>query len=510
MASSTAPVSSGSTWYSKPVQFPDLTSLKEDTAADVCIVGAGIAGLSTAYLLARAGKSVVVLESDDCGSGETGRTTAHLASALDDRFTELEKLHGEQGSRLAAQSHAAAIDRMEEIARDEKIDCDFQRLDGYLFLAPGHEWKMLEEEMEAARRAGLKVERVERTPLPDFDTGPSLRFANQGQFHPMKYLAGLAAAIRKQGGRIFINSPVKTFEGGKNTHAETKDGRKVQAQALVVATNTPGNDRVTMHTKQAAYRSYAIAFRLPAGKLPAALYWDTLDPYHYVRLQKNEGRDDLLIVGGEDHKTGQNEDERDCFTRLENWTREHIPAAGNVETRWSGQVLEPVDGLAFIGRNPGDEENVYIVTGDSGHGMTHGTIAGILLTDLIQGRENPWATLYDPARKSLRALGTFLSENVNVAAQYVDWVTGGDVGSPSEVKAGEGAVLRKGLKKLALYRDEEGDRHTLSAVCPHLGCVVQWNTAEKTWDCPCHGSRFKATGEVINGPSLSGLASVEE
>jgi len=510
MVSQNKPRSGNSTWYLPPISFPDLGSLKEDTVADVCVVGAGIAGLSVAYFLSKQGKNVVVLESDECGSGETGRTTAHLASALDDRFTHLESLHGEEGARRAAESHSQAIDAIEGIVRQEKIDCDFVRLDGYLFLVPGDKEKTLDDELEAARRAGLTVERVKRAPLPDFDTGPALRFANQGQFHPMKYLAGLAAAIRKQGGRIFIHSPVDTFEGGANAHATTKDGITVRAKALVVATNTPVNDRVTMHTKQMSYRTYAIALRVPKGKVPLGLYWDTADPYHYVRHLNSGGIDDALIVGGEDHKTGQADDERGCFTRLEEWARERFPRAGNVQTRWSGQVLEPVDSLAFIGRNPGDEENVYIATGDSGHGMTHATIAGLLLTDLILGRDNPWTTLYDPSRKSLRAAGTFLSENLNTAAQYLDWVTGGDVGSSVEIEAGEGAIVRRGLKKLAVYRDDHGDCHVLSGVCPHLGCIVQWNTAEKTWDCPCHGSRFNAQGEVINGPSLGNLEPVEE
>jgi glycine/D-amino acid oxidase-like deaminating enzyme/nitrite reductase/ring-hydroxylating ferredoxin subunit len=507
---SEAPQSNGSTWYENRVEFPDLGTLREDIHADVCVVGAGVAGLSIAYLLAQEGKKVVVLESDDCGSGETGRTTAHLASALDDRFTNLENYHGEEGAKLAADSHARAIDRIEAIVKKEHINCDFERLDGYLFTAPGQSWNLLDEELEAAKRAGLEVERVERAPLPNYDTGPALRFANQAQFHPIKYLAGLANAILRHDGRIYVNSPVNTFEGGEKAKAGTRAGPAVHTKALVVATNTPVNDRVTIHTKQVAYRTYAMTLRIPAGLVPAALYWDTADPYHYVRLQKKSNKQDLLIVGGEDHKTGRGDEERDCFAHLEAWTRERFPKAGEVESRWSGQVLEPVDYLAFIGRNPGDEDNVYIATGDSGHGMTHGTIAGILITDLILGRDNPWASLYDPARKSLRATGGILKEAVKTAGQYLEWVTGGDVSKAAEIEPGEGAVVRKGLTKLAVYRDEKGRRHTLSAVCPHLGCIVEWNSAEKTWDCPCHGSRFSTSGEVLNGPALKGLEPVGE
>jgi len=222
----------------------------------------------------------------------------------------------------------------------------------------------------------------------------------------------------------------------------------------------------------------------------------------------SEGQD-VLIVGGEDHKTGQAPAHSDPYARLEAWARERFPMIGEVRFRWSGQVMETIDGLAFIGRNPLDEPNVFIVTGDSGMGMTHGTIAGILLTDLILGRENPWTTLYDPSRKTLRALDRFVKENLNVARQYGDWLTSGDVDSPAQIKSGAGAVVRRGLTKMAVYRDEQGACHERSAVCTHLGGIVHWNDAEKTWDCPCHGSRFDRLGGVVNGPANRDLGGVD-
>jgi Rieske Fe-S protein len=288
---------------------------------------------------------------------------------------------------------------------------------------------------------------------------------------------------------------------------ETTSGHTVECDAVVVATNTPINDVVTMHTKQAPYTTYGIGARVPRGSIKRALYWDTLDPYHYVRLasSKNDGYE-ILIVGGEDHKTGQADDGAERFARLEAWARERFPSILSVDFRWSGQVMEPVDGVAFIGRNPGDDANVYIATGDSGMGMTHGTIAGMLITDLIMGRDSPWTTLYDPSRKMLRGITEYASENVNVAAQYAtDYVSGGDVQSVDDIPLGEGAVIRQGLKKIAVYRDEQGTRHQLSAVCTHLGCIVSWNSTEKTWDCPCHGSRFAKDGRVINGPANKDL-----
>lgn len=494
--------------WAATAEMPACSPLRENIQADVCIVGAGISGLTVAYLLTQAGKSVAVLEDGLLASGMTQVTTAHLANALDDRYFEIERLHGKDGARLTAESHTAAIDQIEEIVRRENIDCDFQRLDGYLFLAPGDKEEILDRELAAAHRAGLQgVLKLDRTPIPSFNAGPCLRFPKQGQFHPLKYLAALAQAIQRDGGRLFTQTHADEIEGGSPARVKAGD-YTVTAGAVVVATNTPVNDLVAIHTKQAPYMTYVIGARVPRGSLPTALYWDTQDPYHYVRLQRQEDHD-ILILGGEDHKTGQEDDTLERYTRLETWGRERFPFIERVEFTWAGQVMETQDGLAFIGRNPLDKDNVFIVTGDSGMGMTHGTIAGILLTDLILGRENPWEKLYDPSRKTVKAAGTFAKENLNVAAQYTDWLTGSEVDSEKEIANDSGAVRRRGLTKVAVYRDPEGNLHECSAVCPHLGCIVHWSSAEKTWDCPCHGSRFDRFGKVINGPANKDLAPVE-
>jgi glycine/D-amino acid oxidase-like deaminating enzyme/nitrite reductase/ring-hydroxylating ferredoxin subunit len=488
---------------------PSQSRLKENIRTDVCIIGAGIAGLTTAYLLAKEGRSVVVLDDGVIGGGMTGRTTAHLTNAFDDRYVEMEKMHGEDGSRLIAQSHTAAIDKVEEIVREEHIDCSFERLDGFLFVPPGESTDVLKDELKASHRAGLvDVELVQRAPLETFDTGPALRFPRQAQFHPLEYLTGLTRAFTRAGGRVFTETHAKTITGGSSARVETSHGPSVVCDAIVVATNTPVNDRVAIHTKQAPYVTYVIGVRVPIGSVTTALYWDTPDPYHYVRLQsdKSSPSSEILIVGGEDHKTGQENDGAERFARLEQWTRERFPQMGEVEFRWSGQVMEPVDGISFIGRNPLDEDNVFIATGDSGQGMTHGTIAGMLLTDLLQGRKNPWEDLYSPSRIRLRATPEYASENINVATQFADYITAGELKSVDELPAGEGAIMREGLSKLAVYRDEGGVVHQRSAVCPHLGCIVAWNATEKTWDCPCHGSKFRADGRVYQGPANSDLS----
>lgn len=488
----------------------ETSELAHDLTTDVCIVGAGLAGLTTAYLLAREGRAVVVLDKGPVGGGNTGRTTAQLSNAFDDRYSELVRIHGEQKARLAAHSHTAAIAMIESISREEGIDCNFERVSGYLFAPPGSSQRILDEELEAAHQVGLtQVERVARAPLAEFDTLPCLHFPDQGQFDPLAYLNGLVVAIQKRGGHIYTGTPVEDIEDGQPARVRTRSGATVTAGAVVVATNSPINDRVALHTKQAPYLSYVVAARVSRGSVAKALYWDTEDPYHYVRVQTLEDNSsELLLVGGEDHKTGQADDDDARYGRLEVWARERFPSMGEVVYRWSGQVYETLDGLAYIGRNPGDEA-VYVVTGDSGMGMTHSTVAGMLIRDLIVGKENAWALIYDPGRKPAKAAGEFAKENLNVAAQYTDLVTPGE-STPDNIDPGAGAVVGFGPTKHAVYRDDSGTLHTHSAICPHLGCVVAWNSGEKTWDCPCHGSRFDAYGQVLNGPAKSDLAAVEK
>jgi glycine/D-amino acid oxidase-like deaminating enzyme/nitrite reductase/ring-hydroxylating ferredoxin subunit len=498
---------------SQPIEFE---TLNKDLATDVLIIGGGIAGLTTAYCLAKAGIEVTLVEDGLIGSGESGRTTAHLTHALDDRYHNIERVHGEDASRLAAESHTAAIEWIEQTVREENISCHFQRVNGYLFVHPSDTIENLEKEFKATQRAGLPTQLLDHIPAISAESGPCILYPNQAQFHILMYLRAVAEAVVRMGGRIYTRTRAQHI----TKKGAACNGFQVTAHHIVVATNSPVNDFATMHTKQMPFRTYVIAGMIPKGSLPPALWWDTGDqdsrwftaPYHYVRIEYFNDQYDLLIAGGEDHKTGQADDENISeelrYTALTQWTRTHFPMMQDIVYKWSGQVLEPLDYLAFIGRNPGND-NVYIITGDSGNGMTHGTLGGLIITDLIRKRENPWAEIYAPKRIPLKVAGTWFSEVMNMAAQYGDWVSKADIGNLGQLGNGEGAILGEGLKKYAVYRDEQGRVQAFSAACSHMGCVVQWNAEEKSFDCPCHGSRYTKDGEVINGPATTGLKQIE-
>lgn len=477
--------------------------------ADVVVIGAGIAGLTTAFELARRGVDVSVLDDGPIGGGETGRTSAHLTSAIDDRYYELEQRFGRGGAQLIAESHSVAIDYIEAMCRARNIDCDFRRVDGYLINPPGHhidDHRELEREMAAAQRAGLECDLVDEAPLP-FDTGPALRFARQAEFHPLKYLRGLAEGVLEMGATIHTGVHVEGIEKGMPLTLNLAGGRKMLARAVVDATNGAMSSYLHMHLRQAAYRSYVLAFEIPRDMIPHALIWDTQDPYHYLRIAPGEYGHELLVVGGGDHRVGQGHPEQQ-WTELEEWTRQWIPAAGRVAARWSGQIIEPADGSAHIGRLP-DMDHVYVISGDSGEGLTHGTIAGLIIPEMMHGKHPHWAPVYDPSRSHMHSAGTLISEAVKSSAPFLDWIKPGDVKDLDAIAPGDGAVVRRGLHLVAAYRDPDGRYHLRSATCPHLRGAVHWNSAEKTWDCPCHGSRFDAYGRCVNGPSQRDLDPIE-
>lgn len=491
-----------------------FSPLDKDLIANVVIVGGGVAGLSAAYTLVQSGKRVVLIDDGSIGSGETGRTTAHLVTALDDRYYHLESIYGEESTRLIAESQKAAIDFIERTIKNHNIECEFERLDGYLFLHPTDKRESLNKELKAVHKAGIEAVELPMTPGISEIT-PCIKFYDQAQFHPLKYLNGLCDAILKMGGLIYTN----THAGEINRDGIVTDaGFKVHADNIIIATNSPVNNKFAIHLKQYAYRTYVIGARVKKGSIPKALWWDTGDfkanskipPYHYVRLQKLDNNYDLLLCGGEDHPVGRANESRiseeDHYALLEYWVRQRFPIV-DIIYQWSGQIMEPIDSLAYIGRNPIDNDNIYIATGDSGNGMTSGTIAGILIADLINGRENKWAKIYDPKRLKLFAAGnTFFKETVDGTINYLKNKFSGIKSTElADIPVDEGRVVELDGKKVAAYRDENDSLHIVGAECAHLKCIVKWNNTEKTWDCPCHGSRYTFDGKVINGPANSDL-----
>jgi glycine/D-amino acid oxidase-like deaminating enzyme/nitrite reductase/ring-hydroxylating ferredoxin subunit len=484
--------------------------LADSRPADLVVVGSGIAGLSVAYQAARDGRSVMVLDRAAIGSGMTARTTGHLACTLDDFYYEFIGLRGEDEARLLYQSQAAAIDRIEQIARDEAIDCDFRRCDGYLFLGEGDDPAILEKEFEACRKIGFDgVRWITGAPFPTGATGRCLIFPNQARFHPLKYLQGLVQAIQRLGGRFHPFTPVDSIkETSAGVNVALTNGQNVVARDVVNATNAPIAGRLTLQAKMAPYRTYAVAVSVPKGTVVDALYWDTLDAYHYVRIQPRAD-DDALIVGGEDHKTGEADDAEGRFEALLQWTRGRVVTLGPVIARWSGQVLEPVDHAGFVGRDP-DNDHIFFVTGDSGQGLTNGATAGILLPALLQGIDHPWQKLYDPARMTVRSVGTFISENVTAVRSFAEHLGGALRPSADDLSPGEGGLIGNGINSVAAYRDETGMLHKVSATCSHAGCTVHFNTFERCWDCPCHGSHFDIDGGVLNAPATAPLKPVKD
>jgi hypothetical protein len=492
---------SRSLWMEEPAV--ELAALAADADADVLVIGAGIAGLSTAYELAREGKKVTVVDRGRFCRGMTARTTAHLAFEIDDFYQELADVRGEAGARAYYESQSAAVDRIEEICRAEGIACDFARVDGFLVPGQDDDVDLLRKELEAARASGFRDAEWVEAAAPGFGT-PAIRFPRQARMHPLKYLNGLVAVLGRLGAALYANTAVvKLKETGGRVTATTESGHAVTADAVVVATNSPFHLKVPVHTKQAPYRTYVIAAPVGKGLIGDALVWDTLDPYHYVRLQPGMSQD-MLIVGGEDHKSGEADDMDARLAQLEEWARERYPVMGAVAYRWSGQVYEPADYVGFIGRSP-EHERVFLITGDSGQGMTTGVAGALILRDLVAGRTNPWAELYDPRRKIVRGIAEYVKENVDAAKGWVAHLGGGEIGSVDEVAAGDGALVKVDGKMMAAYRNPAGDLTVRLAACTHAGCEVRWNPFEVCWDCPCHGSQFAADGAPLQAPATAPL-----
>ncbi len=491
----------------------DYPPLRKELDVDVCVVGGGIAGITTAYLLGQSGARVAVVEAQRIVQSVTGHTTAKITSLHQLIYAQLIENAGREHAQGYAGAQQAAIGQIAALVEQLGIDCDFRRTESYTYTESEQDLDTIHAEVDAARSLGLPASFTDRTPLP-YPIKGAVTFADQAEFHPRKYLLALAEAIVRAGGLIFEETRATGFEDAGDSRpcrVETTGGA-ITARDVVLATHVPVHDPALFFAQLFPKRSYVLGCRL-RGAAPRGMFIGTGPGHHSVRSTPLRGPDgeELVLIGGEGHKTGQGGDTRERFRALERWARKRFDVA-SIDYRWATQDPSTPDNVPFIGKLAPGSRHMWVATGFGGWGMTNSTVAAMLLTDLIAGRENPWAPVFDPQRFNTESVGPVVKENLNAAKHLIGdrfRVEREDSAEDVELAPGEGMVVRIGAQPVALSRDSAGTLRAVSAICRHVGCYVAWNTAERTWDCPCHGSRYTADGTVIEGPANESLPPVD-
>lgn len=495
-----------SLWQDQVPDFVPQSGMGSKRDYDVLVAGGGITGITTALQMQKAGLQCIVMDAQSLCFGTTGGTTAHLNTFLDTGYHRVENDFGIEGARLLAKATHAALDLYHSNVEEYAIDCGYEQKDGYLYAQDEKQTEELNQILEASRKAGVDVAYTDRIPVP-MEFQKAIVYHEQANLHPSRYVYALARAFEGKGGVILQNCMVKSFTGDAILEVETTQGL-FRAKSLIWATHIPPGVNL-LHFRCAPYRSYALAVTLNNESYPNGLAYDMYDPYHYYRTQLVSGKK-YLIAGGEDHKTAHEENTEACFTRLEAHVRKYFDVK-DVAFRWSSQYFEPSDGLAYIGHLPGNPDNVFVATGYGGNGMTYSHIASIELTSLVIKKESAFDNLFRPARvKPVAGFANFVKENADVIKEFVGKrLSMEKLNDLADIAPGQAKLVKYEGKSLALYKDEGGQLHAVSPVCPHAKCAVGWNSAEKSWDCPCHGSRFTIDGMVLTGPAREGLEVVE-
>jgi glycine/D-amino acid oxidase-like deaminating enzyme/nitrite reductase/ring-hydroxylating ferredoxin subunit len=493
-----------SLWQEGIEPYLPKNAWNKDETYDMLIVGGGITGLTTALLLQSEGKKCILAEAANLGFGTTGGTTAHLNTIVETTYADVERGFGAENAKLFATSTREAIDLVEGLINRYHIDCDFAYEPGYLLAETDEEMKFLEEIRGSAMRAGVPIEYIDGLQFPT-PFNKVCRFELQAQFHPVKYIYGLAKAFEEQGGVILQQCIVQKIESNNDLEANTTLGT-IKSQFAMYATHIPPGINL-LHFRNAPYRSYAAAFTLKSGTYPGGLIYDLKHPYHYFRTHTINGKE-YIIGGGFDHKTAHEKNTNKVFLELEAYMHKYFDI-GAIYYKWSSQYFNAADGVPYIGLLPGHDK-IYTATGFCGNGITFGSIAGKVICQLITSGDSPYKQLFNPSRiKPIAGFENFVKENADVISKFIGMRFSYEkVKQLAELAPGEAALAEWEGKKLALYKDEQGKIHALDPVCPHARCLVEWNNAERSWDCPCHGSRFGGNGALLTGPATCGLTQV--
>jgi glycine/D-amino acid oxidase-like deaminating enzyme/nitrite reductase/ring-hydroxylating ferredoxin subunit len=485
----------------------DFPAMSKAISVDVAVVGGGIAGIATAFLLKQAGVTVAVVEAGRVVESVTGNTTAKIASLHNLIYDYLISQFGEDGARQYADAQTAAIDKIASLVEENKISCDFRRTPAYTYTEEDVDLDQIKAEVKAATKLGLPASYVETTPLP-FPIKGAVKFENQAQFHPRKYLLALAEKLPGEGSYVFEGTRALEIEVGDSCRVKTNRGT-ITAKSVIITTHFPFQDPNIYFAAMHPGRSLVLGCRLD-GPVPEGMYINTGEEMHSFRSNPTEDGDEIWMVGGEKFKTGQGGDIEERFKRLEIYARGRFRVR-SIEYRWATQDNFTVDRVPYIGKLSTGSKNLYVATGFCGWGMTNSHVAAMILADAVRGGENPWATLFDPSRfKPVTSAKDFVKENLNVAKEFMaDRVSTPELDGLDKLPAGRGEVVEWKGEKAAIYKDEQGAVHAVSPLCTHMKCIVHWNNAEKSWDCPCHGSRFNFDGKVIQGPANEDLAPVQ-